>query len=275
MSIFRGALSREATVAQDAARAAGAYLIQRLGVAHGQKSKAAHDTQLDVDLGAEQLVLKALREAFPDDAILSEEADLPPATASRSWIIDPLDGSFNFQHAYPMFGIAIALQLDGSTALGVLYLPIGDEMYVAVKGHGAYCNGAPIHTSATARLGDAIIHVSDFAFTGRPSDNLQRLQVMSAIASTVGRVRMVGTAVADFAWLARGCVDGVIMYSTHPWDVEGGGLLVAEAGGIVTRVRMSNGESAYVGGNASLHQRLAELVTAASSDIPARTSGHQ
>lgn len=76
--------------------------MQRLGFAQGQKSKAAHDTQLDVDLGAEQLVLNALREAFPNDAILSEEADSPPATAPRLWIIDPLDGSFNFQHAYPL-----------------------------------------------------------------------------------------------------------------------------------------------------------------------------
>ena len=263
MDTFPRDLSRDSVVAQGAARAAGAYLVQRLGRAQGQKSKAARDTQLDVDLGAEKLVLNALHEAFPDDAILSEEGDSPPSTASRLWIIDPLDGSFNFEHAYPLFGVAIALQLDGITALGVLYLPTSDEMYSAIRGQGAFCNGVPIHTSSTAHLGEAIIHVSDFAFTGRPSDNQQRLLVMAALASTVGRVRMIGTAVGDFAWLARGCADGVIMYSTWPWDVEAGGLLVAEAGGTVTRVLMPNGDSAYVGGNASLHQSLVELVTTA------------
>ncbi len=95
MDTFPRDLSRDSVVAQGAARAAGAYLVQRLGLAQGQKSKAARDTQLDVDLGAEKLVLNALHEAFPDDAILSEEGDSPPSTASRLWIIDPLDGSFS------------------------------------------------------------------------------------------------------------------------------------------------------------------------------------
>lgn len=252
-------LSRELEVAQAAARAAGGYLLQRLGSARPGKAKAARDIQLDVDLGAERIVLDALRTAFPGDAILSEEAGAS-SPASRQWIVDPLDGSYNFQHGYPQFGVAIGLQVEGVTSLGVLYLPHGDELYSAIRGQGALRNGAPIHTSSIETLGEALIHVSDFAFTGKPADNAQRVRVMTALASQAGRVRMAGTAVADWAWIADGRADGVIMYSLHPWDVEAGALLVAEAGGVVTRVTMPDGVDAYVGGNAQVQPALARLV---------------
>jgi len=256
-------LSRELTIAQAAARTAGDYLRQRLGSAQPGKTKAARDIQLDVDLGAERLLLTAIREAFPGDAILSEEADSAAPAAQRLWIVDPLDGSFNFQHGSPQFGVAIALQVGGVTQLGVLYLPIADEMYTAVRGQGALCNGARLSVSQTATLGEALVHVSDFAFSGNPDDNRQRVQVMTALASAVGRVRMIGTAVGDWAWLASGKTDGVIMYSLHPWDVAAGALLVEEAGGIVTRVAMPDGHAAYVGENHLLHPRLVALVAGA------------
>ncbi len=258
-------LSHELTIAQAAARTAGDYLRQRLGSAQPGKAKAARDIQLDVDLAAERLLLTALQTAFPDDAILSEEAESAAPTAQRLWIVDPLDGSFNFQHGYPQFGVAIALQIGGATQLGVLYLPITDEMYTAVRGQGAWRNGAKLSASETATLGEALVHVSDFAFSGNPDDNRQRLQVMTALASAVGRVRMIGTAVGDWAWLASGKSDGVIMYSLHPWDVEAGALLVEEAGGTVTRVTMPAGHAAYVGGNHLLHSELVKLVSAAGS----------
>jgi myo-inositol-1(or 4)-monophosphatase len=258
-------LSHELTIAQAAARTAGDYLRQRLGSAQPGKTKAARDIQLDVDLGAERLLLTAIHAAFPDDAILSEEAESAPPAEQRLWIVDPLDGSFNFQHGCPQFGVAIALQVGGATQLGVLYLPIADELYTAVRGQGAFCNGAALHASQTTTLGEALVHVSDFAFSGNPDDNRQRLQVMAALASAVGRVRMIGTAVGDWAWLASGKADDVVMYSTHPWDVEAGALLVEEAGGAVTRVVLPDGHAAYVGGNRLLHGELVRLVLAARS----------
>lgn len=254
-------LSRELAVAQQAARAAGAYLVHHLGAAQAQKAKAARDIQLDVDLGAEAMLLEAIHAAFPDDEILSEEAEQTVQSAQRLWIIDPLDGSFNFQHGYPHFGVAIALQVGGVTSLGVLYMPTTDEMYSSVRGQGALCNGAPLRASQTATLDEALVHVSDFAFSGNPDDNRQRVQVMTALTSAVGRVRMIGTAVDDWAWLASGKSDGVIMYSTHSWDVEAGALLVEEAGGTVTRVTMPDDRAAYVGGNRLLHGALARLVS--------------
>jgi myo-inositol-1(or 4)-monophosphatase len=254
-------LSRELTVASQAARAAGAYLTQRLGTAQVRTYKAERDAQLDVDLGAEALLLEAIREAFPDDAILSEEAGPQQEAARRQWIIDPLDGSFNFQHGSPLFGVAIALRLDGATKLGVLYLPTSDELYTAIQGQGAFCNDAPLHVSETSQLNQALVHVSDFDWSGS-GENQQRLQVMSSLASEIGRVRMIGTAAGDFAWLASGRSDGLIMYSLWPWDVEAGALLVAEAGGKVTRELMPNGTAVYVGGNARLHPEIVALLTA-------------
>lgn len=253
-------LSRELVVAQAAARAAGDYLLPRLGAAQAGKVKSARDTQLDVDLGAQKLLISAIRAAFPDDAILSEEDESAPPAASRRWIVDPLDGSFNFQHGYPLFGVAIGLQVEGVTSLGVLYMPHGDELYTAIRGHGAFRNGQSIHTSQTATLDGALVHVSDFAFSGKPGDNAQRVRIMTALATQAGRVRMAGTAVADFAWVASGQADGVIMYSLHPWDVEAGALLVAEAGGAVSRVTMPSGVAAYVGGNRQVQQELARIV---------------
>lgn len=260
-------MSRELAVAQQAARTAGAYLLQRLGAAQPGKSKAARDIQLDVDLGAERIVLGAIREAFPDDAILSEEAGGAPEAGGRLWIVDPLDGSFNFQHGYPLFGTIIALQVDQATTVGVIYLPTTDDLYTTVRGQGAFRNGSALRVSATATLSEAIVHASDFSVTGDPADNHQRLQIMSTLASAVGRVRMGGTAAGDFAWLAGGWSDGLVMYSTHPWDVEAGALLVEEAGGIVTRVRMPDGHDAYVGGNHLLHEDLAGLVSAPHSAV--------
>ncbi len=261
MDIASPDMSRELVVAQQAARTVGAYLLQRRGSAHSGKSKAARDIQLDVDLAAEQIVMDAIRAAFPGDAILSEEAGGDAAAGGRLWIVDPLDGSFNFQHGYPLFGTIIALRVDQATSLGVIYLPTTDELYTTVRGQGAFRNGAALRVSTTATLSEAIVHVSDFAVTGIPADNYQPLQIMSTLASAVGRVRMGGTAAGDFAWLAGGWSDGVIMYSTHPWDVAAGALLVEEAGGIVTRVRLSDGNEAYVGGNSRLHGDLAQLVT--------------
>ncbi|HEU0026350.1 MAG TPA: inositol monophosphatase family protein [Ktedonobacterales bacterium] len=254
-------LARELAVAQSAARAAGAYLAQRLGSARVQVYKAARDAQLDVDLGAEALLLDAIRSAFPDDAILSEEADPPGETAQRQWIIDPLDGSFNFQDGSSLFGVAIALRLDGATKLGVIYLPMTDEMYTAIQGQGAFCNGEPLRVSETPQISQALVHVSDFAVTGKPQDNTQRLQVMTSLANEVGRVRMVGTAAGDFGWLASGRADGLIMYSLRSWDIEAGALLVAEAGGTVTRETMPNGKDVYVGGNRHLHRDLVALLS--------------
>ena len=209
-------LSRELAVASQAARAAGAYLAQRLGTAQVQTYKAERDAQLDVDLGAEAILLEMIQRAFPDDAILSEEAGSQRESARRQWIIDPLDGSFNFQHGSPLFGVAIALRLDGVTRLGVLYLPTTDELYTSVQGQGAFRNDAPMHVSDTALLSQAVIHVSDFDWNGNGDGNHQRLQIMSSLASEIGRVRMIGTAAGDFAWLAAGRSDGLIMYSLWP-----------------------------------------------------------
>lgn len=255
-------LSAELAVAQEAARNAGAYLLQRLGTAQVQTFKAARDAQLDVDLAAESLLLDAIRSTFPEDAILSEEADSSIQAAPRRWIIDPLDGSFNFQHNSALFGVAIALQIGGTTRLGVIYLPTTDEMYTVILGQGACCNGLPFRISRIARLSEAIVHVSDFSPSGNAEVNAQRLQIMSALAPEVGRIRMIGTAAGDFAWLARGRADGLIMYNTYPWDIEAGALLVEEAGGIVTRVLLPDGSSAYIGSNRLLHQDMLALLSA-------------
>lgn len=253
-------LDRERQVAEAAVRAAGAFLVSRQGYTHVLHEKARHDDVLDVDEAAEAIILDHLREAFPNDSTQSEEAGVAQKETARLWVVDPLDGSANFQHRSPVFGVAIGLVVDATTLLSVIYVPVLDELYTAVKGQGAYCNGLPIQVSAVNRLDDAVIYVGDFARTGTPKDNAPRLATLARLANDAYRVRMVGTAALDFAYVASGRADGLIMYTAHPWDVKAGTLLVEEAGGRATAVTTAAGLNFLVFGNAAVHTALADMV---------------
>jgi myo-inositol-1(or 4)-monophosphatase len=126
------ALQQALVVATEAAREVGTYLLSRRGTAQVQRKKALHDELLDVDLESEARILSALRTAFPNYGLLSEEADADHPEAPCRWVVDPLDGSANYQHGSPLFGVAIALQVQGHTTIGVIYLPVCDELYRAL-----------------------------------------------------------------------------------------------------------------------------------------------
>lgn len=253
-------LSRELETAQAAAREAGIFLVSRRGQAHVLHKKEIHDDLLDVDEEAEAIIIRHLQSAFPADGIHSEEAGADNSTASRVWIVDPLDGSANFQHRSPVFGVAIGLIIDDTTMLSVIYLPVLDEMYSAVKGQGAFLNDGAIQVSNVEGLDDAIIYVGDFAKTGKHGDNAPRIATVSQLADNAYRVRMVGTAATDFAYVASGRADGLIMYTSNPWDIKAGTLLVEEAGGKATAFTNRSGLDFLVYGNPYINKALADMV---------------
>ena len=203
-----------------------------------------------------------MRENFPDYGILSEEAGSKNKSASYQWIIDPLDGSYNFQHGNPTFAISISLVINKITRISVVYLPLQQEMFTASLGRGAHLNDKPIRVSDTSNLDDSIIHVGDFAKDGNIHENKNLLKDNAHLANTVGRVRMIGTAATDLAYVACGRAEALVIQNALPWDIEVGCLLVSEAGGKIYRSKEAkSGRCLVVCTNESIHGQLLDVIS--------------
>jgi myo-inositol-1(or 4)-monophosphatase len=248
--------------AKKAAREAGQFLQENRGKVEVLTKKALRDDLLDVDLKAEEIIISRLREDFPEYGILSEEIRSENKDFPNRWIIDPLDGSYNFQHGNPTFAISISLVLENSTTLGVVYLPLQNEMFTAISGHGAHLNGQSIHVSLTPLLNDSIVHVGDFAKDGNTRDNKERLKDIAQLANAVGRVRMIGTAATDLAYVACGRAEALVVHNAHPWDIEVGRLLVSEAGGKVNSLQYDkSGRRLVICSNEYIHAQLLGVIS--------------
>lgn len=251
-------LSHLLDVAKIAAREAGAFLVQNLGSARIAYQKALNDDLLDVDLEAERIILTRLQQETPDIGILSEEAG-QEKEYQNYWIVDPLDGSANFQHGSPLFGVAIALVLNQITVGGVIYLPIHDEIFTALQHQGAFLNDQRIRVSSTETLRKSIIHIGDFAKGNDPTAIRQQAEDITELASHVRRVRMVGTAATDLVYVASGRADLLVNHTTSPWDIEAGKLMVIEAGGKASTRRIEN-RTLAIYSNGTIHQEAEELL---------------
>ena len=264
----RETLYRALEIARKAALEAGKFLQCKQGQVQVLHKKALRDDLLDADLEAEQIIIKILREHFPDYDILSEETEVENKGSSYRWVIDPLDGSFNFQHGNPTFGISISLLIENITTVGVVYLPLYNEMFTAIRGYGSHLNGQPIFVSPTSELNDAIVHVGDFAKDGNIWDNHERVNDIAHLADTVGRVRMIGTAAADLAYVACGRAEALVVHNALPWDIEVGRLLITEAGGKVTFQPGEMGRSLAVCSNKKIHENLLNVLQKEQSVSP-------
>jgi myo-inositol-1(or 4)-monophosphatase len=225
----------ERRVAVDAARAAGRLLRDELsGVRHIAYKGTPTNLVTEMDQRAEAEILGRLRAAFPDDAILSEETGAAAGRSGRRWIVDPLDGTTNYTHGLPIFGVSIALEIERRIVLGVVYDPSRDELFVGERGRGATLNDAPIRVSATKSLGESLL-VTGFPYNIRdtPDTNLPEYATFSVRARAVRRL---GSAVIDLAYVACGRFDGFWELRLGAWDVAAGSVLVEEAGGTVTGI---------------------------------------
>ena len=219
-------------VAIEAAREGAAVLLdyaqQPLEIS--EKGRRA-DLVTAADRASEAVILAKLRGAFPGAAILAEESGRTTGTTDERWIVDPLDGTTNYAHGYPIYCISIAFERAAELIAGVVYAPALDECFVAERGAGAQLNDKPIAVSAIERVGDAMVctgfHPADFARNG------SYFAEMSAHAQAVRRD---GSAALDLANTACGRFDGFWEWDLNPWDVAAGTLLVSEAGGRVTQV---------------------------------------
>src|SRR6266568_904628 len=197
-----------------------------------------HDRDLvsDVDLAIERQVRAHLADATPGIGFLGEEEGQSGGPAGGwLWTLDPIDGTSNFAHGIPLCATSLALLHDGRPVLGVIDAPFLGQRYHAIEGHGAYVGEHRLSSSSTAHLRDAVVAVGDYA-TGPRADhkNEQRLALTIQLAPRVHRVRMLGTAAVDLAWVADGRLDASITLGNKPWDTAAGILLAREAGAAVT-----------------------------------------
>ena len=201
----------------------GAYSIQE---------KGRNDFVTIVDRRAEEAIVTLIRERFPDHAIMAEESSPTGGPSGFRWYIDPLDGTTNFIHGYPLFSVSVGLADPQGMRAAAVYDPLRDEMFTATRGGGAFLNGRPIKVSPAEKLSKSLL------VTGFPFRSLDRLDpylasFRSLILASSG-IRRDGSAALDLAYVACGRYDGFWEMSLSPWDVAAGSLLVREAGGVVT-----------------------------------------
>ncbi|MEO5699123.1 MAG: inositol monophosphatase family protein [Casimicrobiaceae bacterium] len=193
-----------------------------------------HDLAAETDGEAEDAIVATLRAAFPEHAVLGEESGHIRGAREGTgykWIVDPIDGVTNFAHGGGRYAVSIAFARGAVVTHAVVLDPIQDELFTAISGQGAECNGAPIHISACPGLEDALVAT---VAPGRMSPLLPaHLRLLASITPRVGSVRLSGAPALDLAHLAAGRLDGFFATSLTGWDLAAGTLLVAEAGGRV------------------------------------------
>jgi len=197
--------------------------------------KGAIDLVTEIDLACERMCRAVLAERFPEHDILAEELSAGPQEAARAryrWVFDPLDGTTNFAHGLPIFCASLALELDGTPIVGAIYDPSRRELFTAERGQGAFVNGVPLKTTATAPIGDALL------VTGFPYDMHVRgpeiVELFGLFLHRARAVRRLGSAALDLCYVAAGRFDGFWEQHLKPWDVSAGALVVTEAGGRIT-----------------------------------------
>ena len=197
------------------------------------RKNSAIDLVTEVDLAVERMFRDLIAERFPDHAILAEElGGATTAPAGPCWVFDPIDGTTNYAHGLPIFCASLALEMDGVAELAAVYDPNRRELFTAHRGGGAYLNGRRLAVSSAGSLGEALL------VTGFPYDVPQRVdEIVGLFARFVARaraVRRLGSAAIDLCWVAAGRMDGFWEGDLKAWDIAGGALIVAEAGGRVT-----------------------------------------
>ncbi|MEN9934577.1 MAG: hypothetical protein RLZZ387_1156 [Chloroflexota bacterium] len=216
-------------VAVDAARRAGALLLEGLERGRSIELKSAFEVVTDVDRASEALIVGAIAEHFPDHTIIAEEGGGGERGSEFRWVIDPLDGTNNYAHSFPFFSVSIGLLRGEDLALGVVYDPLRDELFTAERGRGAHCNGRQMRVSETATLAASLVSTGfPYNYSAGGANNLREFDLIQA--RTQG-VRRAGSAALDLAYVAMGRLEAHWELRLQPWDSAAAALLVQEAGG--------------------------------------------
>jgi len=252
-------------IAIKAARSAGAIInraaldleVLKIG------TKGPNDYVSEVDRAAEDIIIQTLLEAYPGHGILAEESGRAHGAKNSEyvWIIDPLDGTTNFLHGFPVYAVSIALAHRGVVQQAVVYDPTRNDLYFASKGRGAFCNDRRLRVSKRTRISDSLIGTG---FPFRKGDNFKRyVKMFEEVMQSCAGLRRPGAAALDLCYVAAGYYDGFFETGLNPWDVAAGSLIITEAGGLIGNF---TGESDYlyqrevVAGNPKVYGQLVQIL---------------
>ncbi|MFZ5527890.1 MAG: inositol monophosphatase family protein [Pseudomonadota bacterium] len=277
----QAALHPMLNIAIKAARAAGAIInrasldVERLTVS----AKSHNDFVTEVDQAAEEAIIDTILAAYPSHGILAEESGQSRGnkTSEFVWIIDPLDGTTNFIHGFPVYAVSIALAWRGQVQQAVVYDPSRNDLFYASRGKGAYMNDRRLRVSKRTRMLDSLIGTG---FPFRKGDNFQRyLKMFEEVMVQCAGVRRPGAAALDLCYVAAGFYDGFFETGLSPWDIAAGSLMITEAGGLVGNF---TGEADFlyqrevVAGNPRIYGQLVQILspyTRVIKEEPKDTSG--
>ncbi|MBK6472542.1 MAG: inositol monophosphatase [Betaproteobacteria bacterium] len=252
-------------IAIKAARAAGSIInraaldleVLKIG------SKGPNDYVSEVDRAAEEAIINTLLEAYPGHGILAEESGRTHGARHSDyvWIIDPLDGTTNFLHGFPVYAVSIALAFRGQLQQGVVYDPTRNDLFYASKGRGAFLNDRRLRVSKRTRISDALIGTG---FPFRKGDNFKRyVKMFEEVMQSCAGLRRPGAAALDLCYVAAGYYDGFFETGLSPWDAAAGALMITEAGGLVGNF---TGESDFlyqreiVAGNPKVYGQMVQIL---------------
>ncbi len=240
------------------AREAGALLRERLADPREITQKRRHDLVTDADRASEELIVRRLRAAYPSASILGEESGAFAGTGDERFIVDPLDGTTNYAHRYPLFCVSIAYERAGLTEAGAIYAPLLDTLFAARRGGGATRDGVPIRVSAIDDVDRALL------CTGFHPDDYPRNGAHFALISQHAQaVRRDGSAALDLAFVAAGIFDAFWEFDLKAWDVAAGALMIQEAGGRVEAIAggpLDLTEGLILASNGAIHGAVRELL---------------
>ncbi|MDE3058071.1 MAG: inositol monophosphatase [Bacteroidota bacterium] len=250
-------------VAMEAALEAGKFLKYNVGKIKSIERKMGQATNLvtEIDKQSEAIIIKKIKQHFPLHDILAEESGSHNQKSEFRWVIDPLDGTTNFTHAFPIFAVSIGVEHNGEVVAGAVYDPSSDEMFSTEKGAGAFLNGKRIHVSSSATLIESLL-VTGFPYNVKENPHHAVEHFVNFLMEGQG-VRRLGAAAIDLAYVAAGRLDGFWEVFLNPWDKAAGTLLVQEAGGTVTNFRgkpASIDEPNTLATNGKIHDRMLEIL---------------
>ena len=240
------------------AREAGTLLAQRLDGPREIALKHRADLVTDADRASEALIVERIRAAFPGAAILGEEGGIYAGSTDERFIVDPLDGTTNYAHRYPLFCVSIAYERRGVVEAGAIYGPVIGELYAARRGEAATLNGKPIVVSGIDNVRDALV------CTGFVPTHFERnMTNFTKLSRTAQAVRRDGSAALDIAFVATGRFEAFWEWDLKPWDVAAGALIVECAGGTVSAIDGSAFDLAagsMLASNARTHAEMLRLL---------------
>jgi myo-inositol-1(or 4)-monophosphatase len=221
--------------ASEIARSAGALLMEYFarGVRTEYKGSGTVDVVTEADRASEKLIVASLKAAFPTHGVFAEEGTREQIAGEFLWYVDPLDGTTNFAHGFPVFCVSMGLIRNRELLAGVIFDPTRDELFAAERGAGATLNGEAIHVSKVKTLGESLLGTG---FPSKKRHEHPNIQFYHQLTLRSHGIRRPGSAALDLTCVASGRYDGYWEFRLNPWDTAGGALLVQEAGGRITHM---------------------------------------